>query len=350
MSIISVFEDVLDRSPEKSATGRKDDRIFKVRCDSNDTKPSEIYAHASIPDLNDPHPDDSSLLCSSIKPRRTDDRKIWKVVCEYVQKQKDATQSASGGGNNSGGTGEGQEDPCSEAPKVDWAFRDRQIVADKCYGYSTGTPTASGQTQGSPSYPVRNSATDPFDPPIMIDEPELIITIKKNVRNIDPNVIAKLNGTINAAEVTVGGRKLAVYEGLLKIRSAALAMDPDGRPYRQMEYEIYVKEGGHLNTVLDAGYRHLVAGEVTDIYMADINAAIAALGLDAGSKENKRVQDPVKLNGSGVISKTDGAYPGPSTYINFLCYWPANWKPLSLPTTFEQPYIAKTKNRGVTTA
>lgn len=340
MSIISVFEDVLDRQPEKALSGykiiKKDTRIFKVKTDSVSTTPKDIYDHADIPDINDVHPDDSALYCTAVTPRRKDDRKIWEVVCTYEQKQPTNVTDASSGGNNASAT-EGIEDPCALAPSVNWAFQSRQIVAEKCYSYSTGIPALPVGVQGAPTYPIRNSAGDPFDPPIMAEEHDLIITITKNVRVISPAVLAALNGTLNSAAVTVGGKIIAQYEGLLKIEAADLNFDTDGRPYRQMKYAVHVRAGGHYHSILDAGFRYLKSGKITDIYMSDINTDIPA-----GDKQDRRIQDPAKLNGSGGLT-------GTATYINFLTHWAADWKPLALPTQFDQPFTEKTKNKGKTT-
>lgn len=194
-----------------------------------------------IPSIGDSHPENSDAICVSVEPvQRTDSPWLWTVTTEY----------------STFGLPEFQ-DPLLRRPITVYSQEDRQIVAEIADRYSM--PQQDG-------VPVVNSAGDLFDPPIMDDDPILVLTVTKNEAKFPRDKVVSFLKTKNAStwnKWSPGAAKLVSITG-------GDAKREWGKWYRPITYVFHIREfvfgrpqgaavqsGGWLKHILDVGMNEL---------------------------------------------------------------------------------------------
>lgn len=164
--------------------------------------------------------------------------------------------------------------------------------------------------------PVRNSAGDPFDPPITVDDgiTTMMITRNELVSAYSPTLADYYRHTINDATwngFDAGTVKMGV------ISTSEPQYDSANQAwYLQVNYPIKINRYGWTKKVLDAG-----CNELTDA--AYYGAAVKTRPI---MNEGQQVSDPVPLDGSGYRLDVEGT---PVT-LEFDGYDAVDWSGLSI--------------------
>lgn len=244
-------------------------RTFKLTTSAKTERAYHVGSHASLPAIGEVHPDDAGAWCTTLQVDPSDPWKGWTVTAEYSTERELA------------------ENPTNDPAEITWGYEQFQKPAITNYA---------GQA-------ILNSAGDPFDPPIMIDDSRPHVTISKNLASV-PVWITTYQDAINSGSFTVDG--ITVAAGLAKMQNITItrAQSRNGTSYRTVTFSIHLQKQGWSSKVLDAGFRQIGYG---------------------GSRENIRngTDDelpaaPVPLNGSGVA--LDDPDPATAVYRTDVIY------------------------------
>jgi len=295
-------------------------RVFLVQLESMDTDVIKvILADSNIPQNNDAHPNDSGIFVRDrdVKLVDDDDKLTWLVEVRY---------SNEGGGGGGGGS---DPHPTDLPPVITFSAAQYTRVVEKAYQDGTndgssgsGPDSLTPVTSGEPLTPVFNSVGKPFDPPVVQEDQNLVITIQRNetTTDFDPDNIKAYRNTINSIDHTgsnkIAGVEFTKFQGRMRGITAQKMWDKDGDAYWAVTYDIEIREVTHIRQVLDAGYYYLQSGGGTQDWYPI---------LDKGSPA-KQITEPMVLNGSGGI----GSKSSP-VYRMFQTYLAADWSSLNLP-------------------
>lgn len=228
-------------------------RVFTVHSDVMDERVSNVriaedpQTAMRIPQIDaevrDVHPEDITAICVSVEPQqRTDSPWLWTV---------NATYSTFGDPQNS--------NPLRRPAKAVFSQEDRQRPAEI-------GDRLKELAQWDEDVPVVNSAGDPFDPPIMIDEPRIVLTVTKNEAAYPYAKVKKFRKTVNAD-------KWFIFDaGECKLQSVAASDSrvENGVRYREVTYTIHANHfvpwtsgplafrGGWNYILLDVGMNEIL--------------------------------------------------------------------------------------------
>ena len=292
MSVVSVNEARMSRSGSKGISAPAQwDRAFLVETNDIEDGQAVVLEATGIPDLRDPHPDASYMVCKHVDAKLFEDDFHWMVTVNYSIE-----------GVNVGTS------PDDDEPKISFGVAVHERVADKHY--------IAGDTQGLPTGGVLNSAKDPFDPPVMDTKYNMVISVTRNesLADFDPNAMMVFEDTINTVAIDIAGVTIAPYEGWMRAIKADKWWDAEGDIYYSVAYEIEVDRETFIVKVLDRGFYELG--------LVDTRIPI----LDT---EGNLVQEPFKLDGNG--RKLSDTSPD-SVYLDFYTKWRKDFNTLNLPT------------------
>jgi hypothetical protein len=219
--------------------------------------------------IGEVHPDDAGAWCTTLQVDPSDPWKGWTVTAEYSTERELA------------------EDPTNDPAEITWGYEQFQKPAVTNYA---------GQA-------ILNSAGDPFDPPIMIDDSRPHVTISKNLASV-PVWIFTYQDAINSSSFTVDG--ITVAAGLAKMQNITITrgQSRNGTSFRTVTFSIHLQKQGWSSKQLDAGFRQVAYN---------------------GSRENIRngkdeelPAAPVPLNGAGVA--LDDPDPATAVYRTDVVY------------------------------
>jgi len=297
MAVVEVKEIREQATAGKSNTGRTAVKVFQVITDDAATGEFAVLNATGIPELNEGHSEDAQVKVNSVDTAPEEGRLKWLVTVNY------ATANSTDPDNPD------DEDPTKLPPQISFGEIQYNKVIEKAY--------EDDDKVGQPSEVVQNSAEDPFDPPIMQEEADLLIMITQNVREFDPNYVLFRNA-INSSPVTVAGVKIRKHQGRLRSIKPTKMWDQESEEYWQVQYEIEVKSKTQIRSILDQGLNY-----VED----DTKKAIPVEGTDG---EEEGTANPQKLDGSGGIL----AVGGDPEWLEFQTYYARSWKPLNLPDEY----------------
>jgi hypothetical protein len=222
-------------------------RVFLVKSDTNYDAAFNVRSDVRIPRIWDSYvtvnESDAAALCQKIECEQfADEPQFWKVSCRYSTKIADQTQQT--------------ENPLDKPADISWDVEqgqialDRAVVADSAlsYGYSY-----SGDL-------IANSAGDPYDPPVTIEDARMILTITRNEATFSAQLAYDYTNTINSDDFFGAPAHTWKCEGI------------SGR--RRFErnvlfWEVTYKFKWNPNTwklkILDAGLREKVSGVLRPI-------------------------------------------------------------------------------------
>jgi len=259
-----------------------DDEIretWLVIAGATDSVPT-ILASALIPAVGAGHTDDSGYRVvrpRTLKPSVGDQKQgYWDAEITWQKR--------------SGGTQSSVSKTTTRLLSLSYGTAPYQVVAEQGYLWD-------GAAWGASMVPVRNSASDPFDPPPMVPVYNTIIRFRQTeAAGFNANDAVDLIGTINSTALTVCGMTIAAEYGVLRDISPEYIGD-DGW---ESTYAIEVRRQYPLcPELLDQGYNYLVATKKREIRYSDISADYESDG-DKADKD-KPVSDPVPLDGSGGL-------------------------------------------------
>lgn len=237
-------------------------RRFRLQTSAKTEWAYHVGSHASLPVIGEVHPHDSGAWCTTLNVDPTEPWKGWTVTAEYSTER------------------ELSETPTDDPAEINWGSEQFQRPAVTNYA---------GQA-------ILNSAGDPFDPPIMIDDSRPYVTISKNLASV-PVWIMTYQDAVNSAEFEVDG--ITVAAGLAKMQNISVSRPQtrNSTGYRTVTFTIHLQKQGWLSKQLDAGFRQIgYAGQLENIRNDGDDELPAA---------------PVPLNGSGVAI----ANPDPSNAV-----------------------------------
>jgi hypothetical protein len=176
-----------------------------------------------LPVIGEVHPDDAGAWCTTLQVDPSDPWKGWTVTAEYSTERELA------------------EIPTSDPAEITWGSEQFQKAAITNYA---------GEA-------IVNSAGDPFDPPIMIDDSRPYVTVSKNLATV-PTWVMTYQDAVNSASFIVDG--VTVGAGLAKMQNISVSpkQSRNGTSFRTVTFTIHLQKQGWLSKVLDAGFRQIV--------------------------------------------------------------------------------------------
>lgn len=305
---IRVEEQYAKRTGQRSGTGEVSySRVYKVISSAVLSEPEVLAAidtttQVAIPKPLDKHPNDSLTWVTAVSAAVAEENNhIWEVTVTYERPK--------GGGPPD--PEDEDEDPCNARPVVKFGSAPYTKIIEVAYWLDEPDP----DTQGTPTLAVRNSAGDPFDPPVQEELTRPVISVEYNVRRFSPNLKIKLEGTINLDPITVAGMEIPAKKGRITQLECNPLYDTEDELYWQMQVTIELNMDGFTRRILDQGFYYLDG---------DDKKEITALDKDGQAVP---VTESQKLDGEGGLS----ADP---VYLDFETKWPASWAPLNLPRSY----------------
>ncbi len=241
MSIVSVNEDFVSRTGAWTVDeGRKYVRIFRVLMSSTYDGPNLAIQGCGVnrgdqyqPNGNEFEFDNNAYAHTLTATQEDGDGLGWLVVVEYGP----YSSLWAGGGPT--------QNPLMQPIDVEWDWRTQEIVADI-------------DVDGNP---ILNTAFDPFDPPLMEDDPRPLLTV---VRNEPTFNVAQAIQYRNAVNSDAFGGFDPLFARCLPIKSKNLFHQDVGW-YSQTTYQFEFRpatsdssgQNGYRRTVLNQGMRAL---------------------------------------------------------------------------------------------
>lgn len=195
-----------------------------------------------------------------------------------------------------------QENPLDRPPEVSWSFAQFQRVAEKDMAGNA----------------ILNSAGQPFDPPIQVDDSRPVCDIERNEDTFDPNIVFAYKDAINSDALDIGG--LTVLPGQAKMSNiGARRQFENSQYYWKVNYQIQVKADGWALSILDQGW-----------YKTGNNGKPTPCLDDQGNE----VTSPVLLDGNGgqlTLPPAPAGQPGGPFFKTFDVYPELPFAALALP-------------------
>ena len=274
MTVHFLEEDAGARTATNSRGVRTYTRAFRFETDSQTDDAWEVGSHPDSPRIGQAFRD---AWCISVTPACTDPWKGWTVTAEY--------SSAI----------EMNEDPTQDAMQI------------RVYTEQFQKPAVFDKDGNK----IVNSAGDPFDPPLMMDDSRRVISLVRNVAAY-PSWVLTYQDAVNSDTFTVRGITYAVGVGKVQSVSISDAQVRNGYPFYTLEVLIHLQKNGWILQPLDVGFRELDYAGTSLINI-----------LNPG--DNERPSAPVPLDGAGR------ALDNPSTTNNVLLSFPVyNTQPFSV--------------------
>ena len=311
MSITSV-----NLKREKQGSGTVEElsytRKYRVVTDDTSTTEKQVLADSRIPAFHDTLTDDDTVLCKRrIADQDPENLLEWTVTCEYNMRSEDELEE-----------GVSFEDPTDDDPRITFGSARYTVAVDKAYkAAGSEFPDA----RGSPSVIVENSVEDEFDPPVIGEKVNLLVTIVRNEKRRDfrPITIYRYIDTVNKMPILIAGVTFAVWEALMKDITAVKMWDSKGNIYYQVTYQIEGDPKTHVKRILGRGYYTYPGG------VAASKRHIKESDIKDGGDPEVDVTEPQKLDGEGKVIKK-----GTGKYLPFYTKYATMWKTLGLPRKY----------------
>lgn len=221
-------------------------RVFEVFTDSTGDRCNTVAAAVGIVQ-GDPYPDDSAAVCVSIAPRRTPETPLrWLVTYTYdTQPPTPDAQDALGSPTPPGAR---PENPLLRPVVWRVTTQTSQRVVDLAYDYDEATGL---QTSGLQTF-VLNTAGLPFDPPLMEDRTDFVLTATINTPDLDAAGLAAIRDATNKT----------TWYGLppRTVRCTGISADANnenGVDFWAKTFSFSVKEDTWDRVILNAGFAEL---------------------------------------------------------------------------------------------
>lgn len=269
MAVTSVEEIWQGRDGEADSEGtRRYTRIFRVLTSSNYDTGAIVMAHIEVPKVGEVFPDDFGAWCQRVRPvQESFSPRVWLVTCSYSSER------------------ELEESPLDDPAEIEWDGEDymRPAIFDRN------------------DEPILNSAGDPFDPPVEIDDSWNVVTVKKNLLVV-PSWILQYRKATNSDAFSVDGFEVDVGQAKMKKVAVGKVQQRNEISFRPVTLVMHLREEGWDEPVLDKGYREKKSGDATKR---------VAMTNDDGTKPSQQIL----LDGSG--SKLANPSPSNAVYLEF---------------------------------
>jgi hypothetical protein len=262
MGVRACWETFENRGADANQKGERTyTRTFAVVMTGRDDDPNKVRLPLPAPgDVyvgSDGTVDARSYVQSVRLRQNAEDPWLWQAEVSYGPQSTDAAQAT--------------DDPLAQPARVSFSSKLVNVVMTK---------DAEGKA-------VENSAGDPFDPPLEMEEVRIVMKVQKNLATFDPMAILKYTGAVNESEWFGVGEKMA--------KCNAIQADPKterGQSYWEVQAEFELKATGWAVEVLDAGFREL----------DEIDQWVQVIDPRTGTFAAK----PIPLDGEGHALAADG--------------------------------------------
>lgn len=173
--------------------------------------------------------------------------------------------------------GEFPRDPTQWTPRISWGFAQFQRIADK-------------DAEGND---IRNSATEPFDPPLQVDDSRPILQVVWNRPNFDESWAETYRDTVNDGAFFGKDAKTVKCSNI----SANRVYNQDIGWFWEVTFEFQVNKDTWTRKLFDQGLYENDPDDDTKLRKIEINGVPTdvPLPLDGSGKLLPKDQDPVPL-------------------------------------------------------
>lgn len=260
MTVTYIGEDPGGRKANNTLGVRTYTRVFKFETSDQAEDAWDVGSHANAPVIGDVFHD---AWCKSVSPENNHPWKGWIITAEYSSERELAT------------------DPTADPAVV-------KITTEQFQKEATETNTGDA---------ICNSAGDPFDPPIMMDDSRRVAHISKNMSG-HPSWILDYSDVVNSDSFVLKGITYTAGQGKVQRVSIGEQQVRNGVPFVVVDIEIHLQKNGWPIDRMDAGFREVTYGGG----MSNIR----------NSEDGELPAAPVPLDGSGV------SIPTPTAATNVL--------------------------------
>lgn len=261
MTVTYLGEDAGARTATNSRGIRTYTRAFKFETTEETEDAWDVGSHPNAPVIGQAFRD---AWCISSTPTCTDPWKGWTITAEYSSAL------------------EMNVDPTQDAMQI------------RVYTEQFQKPAVFDKNGNK----IVNSAGDPFDPPLMMDDSRRVISLVRNVAAY-PSWVLSYQDAVNSDSFTVRGITYAAGVGKVQSVSISDGQIRNGYAFYTLEVLIHLQKNGWILQPLDVGFRELDYAGTSIINI-----------LNPG--DNERPSAPVPLDGAGR------ALADPSTTNNVL--------------------------------
>ncbi len=244
MAVVSVTELPQQRGLQLGALWRRRyRRSFQVLCDVRDQDPTVVLNADGLPRMYDAYVSldgsilDARALVADLEPEQDSENPYrWIVRAEYQSVTLDPALLREAAGkkfNQPGGVQPDDVNPLQKIPEVRWSFVSftRPLVVDLVTG----------------EVPV-NSAGEPFDPPIEVDDSRLVLSYKRNVATINPSQYILYKDAVNTDLV------LGVSPGQVKLADISATRRTEPFIYFEESLTLHFRSVYEQSVILMAGF------------------------------------------------------------------------------------------------
>lgn len=267
-------EDPSARTATNDMGKRTYTRAWTVVTSSRTDDAYAVGSASGLPLIGNTHPSDANAFCQQLAVTQKSGWRVWTVTATYSTERELNTN------------------PTSDPAIINWGSEQFQkpAVFDR-----------NGNL-------IVNSAGDPFDPPLMMDDSRRIVTVQKNLAVV-PTWILDYQDAVNSDTFTIDGVSIGV--GLAKMQ--AVTVGPVERRsstvFRTVNFTIHLQRDGWAMQPLDAGFREFVSTDsVPEPELKNI--------LNRGDQQP--VAAPVPLDGEGKA--LDNPTPTNCVFLTYHVY------------------------------
>jgi hypothetical protein len=233
---------------DDSQGGRTDTRTFLVITDSAYETATTIKAAGVIPERRSTHPEDAGMwvVDRSFQQDNLDPRG-WRVTVSYASVTPIRGALGSSGGGGGGGTNELQENPLLRRPEFSFSTDKYQEELDADFSAGGGVY-------------IRNSAKEPFFPPLSRPRGRLVMTYTKNVSpQTFVSNLEKYEETLGSINDDIFADFFYAYSLLYEDFQAQDGVENGVYFYRCVHRFLIKFETWITTRVVDQGFRELLA-------------------------------------------------------------------------------------------
>jgi len=263
-------------------------RQFQLVVAQPDANPAEIQAYNRLPALYAPYSCggivDVLALCKRKRPKQLKiDPRAWEITCEWSTLDINPDQNQ----NND----QPIENPLDRPPVVGWDTEIYQRPLEKDIDDN----------------PIANTAGQPFDPAIEVDDARLVMTVQRNELTFDKRTMAKYLNKLNADPFVGFDKRLAKFH-----KFSATTQFENGLRFWSVNYIIHFRDEDWDREIIDAGFYEKIDGQLAIIK----------------DRAGFPVSEAAFLNGHGRHVPSL-----PAHFLTFKVYKDIKFKPLKLPET-----------------
>ncbi len=253
------------RSWKELGAGRGYTVQYLVILDDPTDSPGVARTAGGIPEVGDAYAWDVTATCKRVEATVASESRLKYIVSVDYETPTANTPTS--------------DDPLTDPVQIHWTTQIRTEVLDKdIYGTN-----------------VRNSAGDKFDPPLVQDLYDPLVTITRNELVYNPAFAQSYRGAVNEDYVIIAGMPAALAQALC-LQYDADSEVRNGIAFWRVTYQIAFRAETWARGLLDLGMREItVAGDLTSdkTWIKD--------------DQDREVREAVRLNGLGQPLANDAA-------------------------------------------